>query len=474
MADLGQHAVVIGGSIGGLLAARVLRDHFERVTVIDRDKFPLEPAYRKGVPQSRHVHALLARGQLVLESLFPGLAAELGQEGAVTLETPLDILALTPAGWAQRYRSGLNVLSCSRELLEFHVRGRLRLSPVVSFLEETEVTDLVAGADLMSIAGVRLRHRNAPEGPDDEIRADLVVDASGRDSRAPQWLTAIGYESPEETKITPFTGYASRYYEPATGFVADWKVLFLLPSPGSTRGGVLFPIEGGRWMVTLMGMARDYPPTDEAGFLEFARSLRSPILHNVIRAARPLSSIHGYRRTENQRRHYERLQRWPRGFIVLGDAACAFNPIYGQGMSVCALEAMELERCLTERRSDGLGGFGPRFQRRLARTSGAVWLLATSADLRYPTTEGGRRGTLSRLVRGYTERMQVVATQDPVVASAFRHVTQLLKPPSSLFAPGIVLRVLAPRKIRMVDRPPTDTPFDSPPALAYADVPQAT
>jgi 2-polyprenyl-6-methoxyphenol hydroxylase-like FAD-dependent oxidoreductase len=473
MANVGKHAVVIGGSIGGLLAARVLCDHFDRVTVIDRDKLPVQPAYRKGVPQSRHAHGLLARGQMVLESLFPGLPAELGREGALTLETPLDILALTPAGWAQRYRSGLTLISCSRELLEFQVRQRVGLSPVISFVEETDVTDLLASEDRTSIVGVRLRHRNAPEGSDDELRADLVVDASGRDSRTPQWLTALGYEAPQETKITPFTGYASRYYEPAQGFVADWKALFLFPSPGSTRGGVLFPIEGGRWLVTLIGMARDYPPTDEAGFLEFARSLRSPILHNVIRAARPLSSIHGYRRTENQLRRYERLQRWPGGLVVLGDAACAFNPIYGQGMSVCALEALELDRCLKELRSDGLKDFGRRFQKQLARTSGAVWLLATSADLRFPTTEGARPRALSRILRGYTERMQVVATQDPVVASAFRHVTQLLKPASSLFAPRIVMRVLAPRKIRIVDRPPTKTPFDSP-IVVRAEVRQAT
>ncbi len=472
MANGGKHAVVIGGSIAGLLAARVLGDHFDRVTVIDRDRFPARPEYRKGVPQSRHAHALLARGQMLLERFFPGLVTELGHEGAVTLESPLDTLALTPAGWAPRYRSGLKVLSCSRELLEFHVRRRVGLSPVISFVEETDVLDLIASADGSSIVGVRLRHRNVLDGSDEELRADLVVDASGRDSRTPQWLSALSYEAPEETKIIPFTGYASRYYEPAAGFVADWKMLFIFPSAASTRGGVLFPIEGGRWLVTLIGMARDYPSTDEAGFLEFARSLRSPILYNVIRAARPVSGIHGYRRTENQLRRYERLKRRPAGLVVLGDAACAFNPIYGQGMSVCALEALELERCLTERRSRGLNGFESRFQKRLARTSGVVWQLATSADLRHPTTEGGRSGALSRLLRGYIDRMQVVATQDPVVASAFRHVTQLLKPPSSLFAPGIILRVLAPREIRIVDRPPTETPFDSP-ALGYAELPQA-
>jgi len=324
----GGHALVVGGSMAGLLAARVLADHFERVTVVDRDRYPKGPEFRAGVPQSRHLHALLGRGQELLEGMFPGLVAELTAAGAVTIAWPAEALSLAPAGWTRRFPTSVTVLSLTRPLLEWAVRRRVAALGRVRFAEGTEAVGLLADPDRRAVIGARLRDRGQPDGPAAELAAELVVDASGRDSRAPRWLEELGYGAPPETRVNAFLGYATRYYRPPPGFAADWRALYLrgVP-PRHPRGGALFPVEGDRWMVTLGGYGRDYPPTDEAGFLAYACSLRSRVLYDAIKEAEPLTPVHGYRRTDNQLRHYDRLARWPERFVVTGDAVCAFNPV---------------------------------------------------------------------------------------------------------------------------------------------------
>lgn len=443
------HAVVIGASMAGLLAARVLADHFERVTIVERDQLPDAPGFRAGVPQSRHLHVLLGRGRAVLEQLFPGLVAELLAAGAQSFEWPGDILWLSPGGWGQRFRPGLPMLSASRELLEWHVRRRVAALGPVQILPRDEVEDLVMSSDHAHVTGVRVRSRAADTAPSagSELLADLVVDASGRTSRMPRWLAAHGYPAPEETVVNSYLGYASRLYAAPADGARDWTALFFQAQPpAKARGGGLFPIEDGRWIVTLAGAGRDYPPTDDAGFLAFARSLRSPILYEAIVAAQPLSPIAGYQRTENQLRHYERLDRRPECLLVLGDAVCAFNPIYGQGMTVAALAALNLDRCLKaqrRRKPDGdLAGLAARFQRRLARANVTPWLLATGEDLRFPTTVGGQTGRAMRLVHGYLDKVIAASADDRHVSRVFTRVLHMLVPPVALLRPSVILASL--------------------------------
>jgi 2-polyprenyl-6-methoxyphenol hydroxylase-like FAD-dependent oxidoreductase len=375
------------------------------------------------------------------------------------LTFPRDALWLTAAGWSQRFDNGLPMLSSSRELLEWTVRRRIAASGRVRFVEESDVTGLTATADSSAVTGVRLRSR--ADRDEEEMAADLVVDASGRSSHAPRWLEAMGYEPPEETRITSFLGYASRLYAIPQDFHADWKLLFLQGQPPEhVRGGGLFPIEGGRWIVTIAGAARDYPPTDEQGFLEFAQGLRTPILYDTIKDAEPLTPIHGYQRTENQRRHFERLKRRPERFLVTGDAACAFNPIYGQGMTVAADDAMALHRCLREaatHRGGDLTGLAERFQRAVAKSNAAAWLVATGEDLRYPTTEGARPDLAGRVVHRYMDRVVTAATWNPHVNRAFAEVVNLLASPYSLFRPDILLPALRGRADGTLTEPPTTT-----------------
>ena len=466
-----SHAVVIGGSLAGLLTARMLAEHFDRVTVVERDRFPVGPLPRKGVPQSRHIHVLMKRGRLILEEFFPGLQDEMIAAGAPVLDMAGDAAWLTPAGWGLRFPSDLTMLACTRDFLDWNVRRRLADFAGVTFLQQVEVTRLLPNAEGSGVAGVAIQFRDSA-GEDDPhqclLHADVVVDASGRGSRAPQWLASLGYAPPAETVIDGFLGYASRLYQPLAGFKADWKCLYIQAAPPNrTRAGLLFPVEGDRWLVTLSGGGRDYPPTDEAGFVEFARSLASPLLYDAIKDAAPLSPIHSYRATENRLRHYERLSRWPENLMVLGDAACAFNPVYGQGMTIAALGVKKLDEILRMRneasRTDGrltdvglvgagLTGIARRFQQEMAKVNTAPWLLATGEDFRYRETVGGSPTLATRLMHRYMDQVIRLSTENREVRRQFMEIFHMMKPPSAMFHP-LVLRRVAGQPWRLMTWP---------------------
>jgi 2-polyprenyl-6-methoxyphenol hydroxylase-like FAD-dependent oxidoreductase len=466
----GQHtqAVVLGAGMAGLLAARVLAGHFEQVTVVERDRLPEHPRFRPGVPQSRHLHVLLGRGLECLEQLFPGFEAALVAAGAPVVEG-FESLWLNAAGWSRRYRSPIRLLGASRELIEWQARTRVTALDNVQVLEGCEAVGLLTDPGRDAVTGVRLRSRDGRAEATGlvELAADLVVDASGRQSQAPQWLAELGYQPPAETTISSLLGYASRQYAIPAGFKTDWRMLVInAKPPGNARSGALVPVEGGRWMVALIGAGRDYPPTDDAGFLEFARGLRSPLLHETIKEAEPASPIYGFRNTDNRRRHFERLRRWPDQFLVIGDASCTFNPIYAQGMTVTAMTAVGLDHILTERwrHSDTAPlGRARRAQRQLARASAGAWTMATTEDLRYPWTEGARLDLPTRIMHRYADRVLDVANGNPKVNTAFVNVVNLRHPPASLLRPRVLLTVLARHRAPPLSDPPTTPRADAAP-----------
>jgi 2-polyprenyl-6-methoxyphenol hydroxylase-like FAD-dependent oxidoreductase len=439
-------AVVIGGSMAGLWAARVLADHFHRVTVVERDDLPDGPDHRPGVPQDYQVHVLLLRGLQVMNRLFPGLEEELMALGAPRIDLTGESLIRARGIWTEPYPSGKLMLCSSRIQLEAALRGRLRSDPRISFMDGTRVTGLVGvdGPAGAAVAGVRVRPRGgaaAAAAQDETLPATFVVDASGRNSRTPQWLAELGYPAPETSTVNSFLGYACRRYQPPAGWDAPWRMLLIFAhAPHDPRGGLILPEEDGDWMVMLAGAVRDYPPTDEAGFLEFARSL-GPEFAGAIREATPLTQIRGYQRTENVRRHYEKLARWPRSFVVVGDAVAAFNPIYGQGMTVSAVTALTLDEVL--RQADGdPGGAATRFQKAVTGAVDPAWLLATGADYAWPETKGSGRNLVTRFSHWYTGKLLDTATVDHTVNDVFIDVNQLIKPPAALFGPGIAWRIL--------------------------------
>ncbi len=451
--DSQPRAIVIGSSMAGLLAARVLLNHFAEVVLIERDQIsdPLKP--RPGVAQSQHVHVLLTQGQRLLEQLFPGLAAELSAAGAPTVEWTADWRMLGLQKWMPRCQSGLFGRTCSRTLLERVIRQRLLVYPNLTLLSGCQVEGLLTTHNAARVTGVKLGWRDRDEAAlFDSLSAALVVDASGRNSALPHWLTQLGYKAPPETTINAFLGYASRWYQRPAQLETDWQGITISAVKGvNSRGGVLYPIEQDRWIVTLGGVGRDYPPTDEAGFLDFARSLRVPILYDLLKEAQPLSPIYSYRRTENCWRHYERLHHFPDGIVAIGDAVCAFNPVYGQGMTTAAVGAMTLDRCLKQEPSEPINGFPLRFHKQLARILNTPWIMATGEDRRWSTTEGDRLGWSEQWVQKYIDRITVLMQDNPVLLKSFAEVVHMVKSPATLFEPAIVLQVLASYNKRILD-----------------------
>jgi 2-polyprenyl-6-methoxyphenol hydroxylase-like FAD-dependent oxidoreductase len=455
-----QHAIVIGGGMAGLLVVRVLSEHFERVTIIERDQFIDDAEPRKGVPQGRHVHTLLSRGAALLAEYFPDLFPTLAQDGSVPLSAS-DIRRYQLGVWITPVPSPVKALWQSRPFLEQHVRACLAVRNNVHVMDGCSVTRLSANEE--RITGVVLRHRSG-EQCEDELAADLVVDASGRGSRTPQWLASLGYGHVEESIVKIDVGYASRIYRCPAQLPTEWKALSVLGTPpDNKRAGVIFPIQGGYWMVTLAGWLRDYPPDDDAGFLEYARSLAQPDLYVAIKEAEPITPIAAYKYTANWWRHYERLSRLPEGFIVTGDAVCGFNPVYGQGMSVAAIEAKTLDTCLREQQSctgnHPPTAFPQRFQKAIAKEIKTPWMLSTGEDLRYPETEG-HRSLGTRLFNWYIRRVIGLTASNPLVTAAFFQVWHLLKPLVSLFEPRIVWVVLSRELVSRRQKPGGSMPPD--------------
>ena len=444
------HAVVIGGSIAGLTVARALSRHFAAVTVLERDHYPDGPAPRKGLPQAKFLHNLLPGGDEALESLFPGFRARHVANGAVEFGSE-ELRWLTSQGWVARFTNDRRTTASSRDLVDFSLRQMVATDPRITLRGGTEATGLAVDDEARAVIGVRVRGAGGavgtvgavgPGGKDEQILpADLVVDAGGRGSRAHVWLTSLGYQVPAETRIDAGLVYASRVYRPRPGVRTDWKILVVSPRPDSPRYGAIFAIEGGRWMAALGGVGGVVPPTDDNGYLDFAAGLRAPDVHDALLQADPLTPVRRYRGTENRRRAWETMTRGPENFVVVGDAACAFNPEFGQGMSIAARTAVAIERdiatYLRRHRGPALTGLAARLQRSVARTA------APCEDLKFATTVGGARSTVVRLGQWYGDRVGRAAADDPAVAEAFLRVVGLVDPPTALLRPAIMLRALS-------------------------------
>ncbi|MBL8133378.1 MAG: FAD-dependent monooxygenase [Anaerolineae bacterium] len=439
---LRNHAVVIGGSMAGLFAARVLSDHFQRVTVIDRDDLSQDAEFRSGVPQSRHLHQLLMRGQQIMERRFPTLPDDLRAIGAPSLEWGINGIVATRAGFTPPKPTGLRSNTVSRPALEALIRRRVAERDGVTFSGGYAVTGLLTDSTGTAVTGVRAEKRITRETV--EFAADLVVDAGGRRSDAPEWLAALGYERPPRTMVDAHVGYASCWFEKPDYMPPDVPIMLVKADPQSGRAGMILEVEGGRWTVILTGKNRDYPPSDIDGYLEYARSLQSPLIYNYIRDAKPLSQVYGYRNTNNVWNHYEKLTRRPEGFVVTGDAACGFNPIYGQGMSVAAMDAELLDDLLRGWGNHPLTGFAESFQKGLAEAVRIPFALATADDLRQPSVEGDipRQPWALKQIGLYFRALIDVTDTDAVVFRQFVRVMNLLDAPTTLLKPGIVWRVI--------------------------------
>ena len=440
-----QHAVVIGGSIAGLTAARILSDHFARVTIIERDDMPDGQEFRKGVPQGRHAHLLLQKGQMILEKLFPGLQADLFAGGAETINVGTDLAFCAPHGWLPTFASEMTIIGASRRLLDYSVYNRLAQIENITFLTNSDVLSLCVDGSGRHVVGLEVSDRS--NGHITELPANLIVDASGRSSKAPEWLSQLGYQPPSELTVNAYPGYATRLYKKPENFSEYWKAIYIMPvAPIVTRGGVILPMENGDWQVTLIGVGRDYPPTDEAGFLEFARSLASSAIYEAIKDAQPLTAPYGYRRAENRLRQFDKLPAYLEGFLAMGDAVYALNPVYGQGMTLASIASQLLNDCLVEQKAKGetadFTGLASRFQKLLGKELIAPWQQATNEDMRWPDTEGKQDlGFAMNMVNSYFGQVMQAMPHSTKVTDAFYRVQHMIAPPTLLMRPDMLLTV---------------------------------
>jgi 2-polyprenyl-6-methoxyphenol hydroxylase-like FAD-dependent oxidoreductase len=418
--------------MAGLLAARVLSDRVEEVTIVERDDLPEVPVDRKGVPQGRHAHALLPSGEQVLRNLFSGMMEDLEAGGAQRITA-------SRSKWWQfgGYRvgvPGLSGVSFSRCFLENMVRKRV--------LELSRVSLVGGGAQGLAIESGRARGVVAAvDGQSQQIPADLVLDATGRGSQAARWLEAAGYPAPDVAQVTIDMAYATRLYRRTLGRLPDDTWAITIGDPNySRRFGVAFPIEGPRWIVTLAGVHGDRAPTDDAGFLEFAETLPTGDVADVIRHEEPLTEIVTHRLPSNQWRHFEKPGRHLPGFLAIGDAICSFNPIYGQGMSSAALQAVALGSSI-----DAVGIDSPalaaRFYKAASKVIANPWAIAVGGDFAFAETTGPKPPMTDR-INSYVKKAIIAAQYDPVVARAMWEVQGLLAAPPSLMKPQVMIRVL--------------------------------
>ncbi|ODU07559.1 MAG: hypothetical protein ABS81_00120 [Pseudonocardia sp. SCN 72-86] len=424
-------AVVVGAGIAGLLAARVLTEHFARVVVLDRDPAGTTEAgtgvvpARRGVPQGGHLHGLLDRGRAVMEELHPGLTAELVGRGARTAEPLVDTRWYLHGRRLHPGPTGLRSILSTRPLLEDVLRSRTAALPGVVVADAT-VTGLHCDAGV--VRGVWTR--DCP----DPLTADLVVDASGRGSRIPDWLDELGLTPPPEERVDVDLGYTSRLYRREPWHL-DGDLAATVSTVPRSRGGGLLAVEGDRWSVTLAGMQGDHPPVDDAGFRAFAASLPTSAISEVVEVAEPLDDPRPYRFRGSCRRRFDRAHGLPEGLVVVGDAVCSLNPLYAQGMSVAAMQVLALR--------DWLSTSAPAaaLHRRIARVCDGPWEIATRADL---ALTGADRPWTARLRDDYIDRMQRVAHRDPVVARAVIRVANLTDPAAAATTPEMLLRTLRP------------------------------
>ena len=445
-----QAAVIIGGGIAGLLAARVLCGHFKEVIIIEKDKYPSQAGPRNGTPQSNHIHVLLIKGKEILLRLFPDLERKLVAKGAHIVNLTNDVDYYVGTGYSIKFKSNLTTIACTRQLLEHEIRNEIVEFPNVNVRENTWATGLVVTKDEKTkrsiCKGVTLISTNT--NSEETIVGDLVVDTSGRESKTSEWLYRLGYGKPKETVVNSYIGYSTCWFKPAVQQPVDRPIIkptiILTRPPLNPYMGVIYPMEDASWLVGILGIGKNYPPTDKQGFLQYTKKLETLDIYNMIKDFELSGPIYGYRTTGSRQYHYEKMKSWPENLITYGDSVSSFNPFYGQGITVACIEAVTLDKVLRKhkKRNRDLWGFSNIFQKKVSKINTLPWLLGTSEDFRWPSTEGIRPHIFTRYMQKYSHRVLLLTPKSKIAAKSFFEVMHLLRSPLILFHPLISFHIL--------------------------------
>ncbi len=459
MTDL-DHAVVVGCGFGGIATAGMLAQHFDRVTIIERDDVPDDATPRKGVPQSPHIHGILKLGRDILETTFPGFVAQVEAAGSPMFDWLARGIGYSSYGWAVRGHSSVRGFAIRRAVMEHLARQRALALPNVEMVHG-QVVGLVVGP-ARRVVGVTFADGDATTRRIDD--ADLVVDTSGRTPATSKWLEDAGFAAPAETLVNAFGGYASRLLHiPEDAWPSDWRFVAQLPMPRNTKGAVVYPQDDGLFIVSLFGQSRDYPPGDEEGFDAFLSQCETPLPHQMVSRAEPVSEIRTSRATANRWRHFEDLNEIPVGYVALGDAASCFNPMNGQGISTACYGAVTLADTLADV-DFNLQKLNPEFQQRLAERMKFPWGIAVGFDFQFPATVGERPQPTTEATANaaYMKALGELATADLDAAEALFLWTHTFDP-GQVRRPEIVAKVEA--WIAEGRRPPYADPTQPPPPL---------
>jgi 2-polyprenyl-6-methoxyphenol hydroxylase-like FAD-dependent oxidoreductase len=433
-----SHAIVIGASLGGLLTARVLSNHFNKVTILEKDEVTNDAKARKGQPHTQHLHGLLPAGLNVMLHYFPDLLHELEAAGANIVDFAKNMRWFTHGGYRKTFEIGLPAVSASRPLLEQIVRQKVIQMTGIELKDNITVKKLITSASKKEVIGVEAEQKNNQQII--LLKSNLVVDVSGRGSKTFQWLNEMGYQAPETSEVKVNLGYATRLFERNTKSIKADKWFFNTPeAPHEYKSGGAFPIDGNRWIVTMAGWHGEHPQLDEEKFNAYAMGLPQQDIYEIIQSCKPVSSIVQYKYMSSLRKHYEKLTRFPQQYLVLGDAFCSFNPVYGQGMTSAALQVKLLDEILHIKA--GANKLAKAFFKQASKIIDIPWNMAVGEDFRYPETTGPKPIGIG-IINRYIYKVHKATLKDEIVCKAFLEVMSLLKPPASLFHPKILLRVM--------------------------------
>lgn len=420
--------------MAGLLTARVLSDRYRQVVIVERDSVVGVGDARRGVPQGRHAHALLARGQRILEELFPGLQQELTDSGIYSCDLAGNLRWYFNGAPLRQMDSGLLSVSATRPQLEDHVRDRVIGLPNVQLRDRTVVNGLESTDGGSRIVGVHITGVAEDAAPE-LVSADLVVDATGRGSRAPAWLAELGYQRPSEDKVKIDLAYTTRLFKLGSDPYGSDLSINSVARPDNPRGAFFARLDEEVAMLSLTGILGDHPPRDDDGFLEFTRSLDAGEIYETVKGSVPIGDAVTFHVPASVRRRYDKLSRFPDGFLVIGDGVCAFNPVYGQGMTVAAMEAVALAEHLAQ------GSVRPiRFFKELKPIVDVPWDISAGGDLAFPGVEGKRTAKV-RMGNRYISRLHSAAQRDGRFTKAFFRVAGLVDPPQALMRPSLMFGI---------------------------------
>ncbi|MFF7115645.1 NAD(P)/FAD-dependent oxidoreductase [Streptomyces albogriseolus] len=443
-------AVVIGASAAGLLAASALTEQAD-VLIIDRDTLPEGPETRRGVPQAHHAHLVWSGGVDAFNNLLPGVVDDVVTRGGRLVHIMGDMVSRAPNEvWFRRFTSTDHCnLVCSRALLDAALRDRVLADHNITLLQNTTAIRLKGTAE--GVTGLRIRK----DDQEKTLTADLVVDASGRGSHTPQWLQDLGLPKVTEREVNAGVAYATRIYEAPPVVKDSFPLVNVQANPAKSpgQGGIILPIENGRWIVTLSGTRGGEPTGDPDDFLDFALSLGDPVIGDLLKNARPISDVVTTRSTANRRRYYEKVNPWPDGFIVVGDAIAGYNPVYGHGLTVAAQCAVAIRKVLRSHPVTAHGS-AQRLQKAAARPVSAAWDLAVGQDAFYPGSTDTPPTPAQRLLARYVDRCVETGARNPRALGALLDVMSLRRPPTRLLSTDMLWPMLVGRKKQQLNAPP--------------------